>query len=349
MGAEKASPSSLIVCSRCLQTTSIDRIVLYGFQENHSPINNVLSDAARLNGNKNSALKINKNATAAKGSSTIRNNNNGENRNRELLKLLTQNTPNNVNSPAPLTTRPSSDDRISRNGTISDTDDSNGIDVYTTNNIASSVAEGVSLNDNPQTVGDEIESQCCTQNRQSKNSNIEDNNESIQIVDDDSSGSDDLQEVQPIEINNQNNDDAVGRRDSSGVCYECKRTVSNLSKHYRGNDSPILALKCDNCCFYSSSKCAMAAHNRLHNKSRPFICPDCAIVFDTLKSFYFHISEECFYLHKTVRYYCPLCNVYRGSRDIFESHLEKSHEKMLYKCNQCSVGSYSMIDRIRPK
>ena len=67
-------------------------------------------------------------------------------------------------------------------------------------------------------------------------------------------------------------------------CHECRLSVhaNALIGHYLDSaDNASAATECQECNMMLPNKCSLAAHGRIHEKTRPFVCPECACVFQT--------------------------------------------------------------------
>lgn len=124
-------------------------------------------------------------------------------------------------------------------------------------------------------------------------------------------------------------------------CRECHQDVTNLTKHYRGENRPRKEFPCEQCKYFNSSACALSAHVRMHTKSPPFVCPDCGYFFSTLETFLIHVKQVCFYDFKAIRFKCPECSLLKPSVTQFSEHLRREHTRDVYKCDACMTSSYS--------
>ena len=111
-------------------------------------------------------------------------------------------------------------------------------------------------------------------------------------------------------------------RGASGVlsvlCEECKTdfdSVEALRLHLNPNivgspdDAPSVSL-CGQCQHPLTSKCAEAAHARLHSLQSPFVCPDCGqSQFETPAVLAEHVNSQCFHWNRSLMARCPHCLV----------------------------------------
>ena len=55
------------------------------------------------------------------------------------------------------------------------------------------------------------------------------------------------------------------------------------------------------------TKCSWSAHNKIHQRMSPYICPECGTQFYTFDYFKRHVLQTCYHNRKTMMNVCPYC------------------------------------------
>jgi hypothetical protein len=128
-----------------------------------------------------------------------------------------------------------------------------------------------------------------------------------------------------------------------------------MSSHYlkpKGNNSSS-SVECDRCHMLLPNECSLAAHGRIHERSKPFGCPECAKTFDTWSVFQNHVQTSCFHESRVLSINCKLCekknsklnggasssnqsNTSVINAQGFLDHMFRVHTKLFYKCTGCA-------------
>jgi len=128
-------------------------------------------------------------------------------------------------------------------------------------------------------------------------------------------------------------------------CPECSvdyKTRDALLAHFSVNRLKQ-RLRCADCGSVLSV-CGFNAHRRLHKNRRPFVCPQCGIVFDEAKSvavFKAHVELCCFHLTQSSSGVstsnCPRCSFHVTEADERKMirHIVDTHAVIYYKCRSC--------------
>ena len=154
-------------------------------------------------------------------------------------------------------------------------------------------------------------------------------------------------------------------------CHECRLSVeaNALSSHYlESSDNASAAAECQHCNMMLPNPCSLAAHGRIHEKSKPFICPECSKAFQTWSGetqsgklysgknqnsfvhtnlfpvFHNHVQTSCLHEARVLSLTCRLCLRHDPSDEPaaavlhhdFLGHMFRSHTKLLYKCTGCA-------------
>lgn len=92
---------------------------------------------------------------------------------------------------------------------------------------------------------------------------------------------------------------------------------------------------CKDCKRFLPNKCAMIAHQKIHEKKFPYICPECGDSLPSFPIFEKHLNVICFHNSRRMVVKC----VKEGCKSMcFEQDVEKhfmSHMKSLFKCIKC--------------
>ncbi|KAK7792007.1 hypothetical protein R5R35_003470, partial [Gryllus longicercus] len=136
------------------------------------------------------------------------------------------------------------------------------------------------------------------------------------------------------------------RNDSIKQCPECETHLRvELRDHFQGvgySGPGDPSNKCKYCQMTLATKCSLKAHERYHRQEQPYVCPECAKVFNMWASFCVHLFYCCFHLDKCIRYCCPACNAFLPTTVSLEVHILTLHVKNVFKCNACPIACFSL-------
>ena len=128
-------------------------------------------------------------------------------------------------------------------------------------------------------------------------------------------------------------------------CLECKLSIeaTNVQSHYENEDDPKRIVECETCSMALPNPCSLSAHKRVHERLKPFVCPECGSQFQTWSVFQTHLQTSCQHEFRTLAMCCRLCSRKTGqhedvlvdSRNLL-SHMFDKHVKLYYKCTGCS-------------
>lgn len=123
------------------------------------------------------------------------------------------------------------------------------------------------------------------------------------------------------------------------ICPECSQAkIHSMEAHFQGPAAPYNDdFKCKICHLIASTSCSLQAHIRLHEKSRPYICPECAKGFSSWVALDNHMENTCFHLLKTTRFKCPAkkCGKIFAQSFTFNTHFPVAHMKVRISCSDC--------------
>ncbi|KAF5300504.1 hypothetical protein FQA39_LY02303 [Lamprigera yunnana] len=121
-------------------------------------------------------------------------------------------------------------------------------------------------------------------------------------------------------------------------CPECGLVQDvSMGQHFLLTNKPFDEdLKCDACKYIAPTKCSLQAHERIHQNSPPYVCPECGKAFESGHHLQAHLQEVCFHSSKQVRLRCPgkKCGKVFAQILTFSSHFA-THMKHLHKCPHC--------------
>ncbi|XP_011878478.1 PREDICTED: uncharacterized protein LOC105567861 isoform X3 [Vollenhovia emeryi] len=126
-----------------------------------------------------------------------------------------------------------------------------------------------------------------------------------------------------------------------------KSYIAGFSKLSRNDDTYCSCYKqvCHVCLFYQGNTIyRFITHQNFHTLSKPYVCPDCFIKFDSATSLEVHTWTVCFHILKRTIFNCKLCGI-DGFRDLesITRHFAIMHSKMKIGCENCLqvLASYS--------
>lgn len=131
-------------------------------------------------------------------------------------------------------------------------------------------------------------------------------------------------------------------------CPECHMSIpqeKEISSHFTSLAPLRDAYLCDICKYIAPTACSFTAHQRLHDRQPPFVCPECGKDFTDNMSLLDHLEDVCFHLAKQVRLKCPkknCCKVF-AQLSTFMTHFEV-HIQTLNKCTMCDETYYGVRD-----
>ncbi|KAI4459776.1 zinc finger protein [Holotrichia oblita] len=132
------------------------------------------------------------------------------------------------------------------------------------------------------------------------------------------------------------------------TCPECHVPIPRekvISSHFTSTAPLDDAYLCDICKYIAPTRCSFTAHQRLHDRQPPYICPECGKDFADNMSLLDHLEDVCFHLAKQVRLKCPkknCCKVF-AQLSTFMTHFEV-HIQTLNKCTMCDATYYAVRD-----
>ena len=97
--------------------------------------------------------------------------------------------------------------------------------------------------------------------------------------------------------------------DDNELCKECLKVVEkdNFAQHFSEPTDDNNNYKCSQCHMSLPTKCSLSAHNKIHQRMSPYICPECGTQFYTFDYFKRHVLQTCYHNRKTMMNVCPYC------------------------------------------
>lgn len=133
-------------------------------------------------------------------------------------------------------------------------------------------------------------------------------------------------------------------------CPTCYRTmkpksyVAGFSKLPKNDNTycPCYKHVCHICLSYQGSTFRFITHQDFHRKSKPYTCPDCNFIFDSITSLEVHTWTVCFHTSRKLIFTCKICEI-DGFRDIesITRHFVIMHSKTKVGCEDCFRVFYS--------
>ena len=124
------------------------------------------------------------------------------------------------------------------------------------------------------------------------------------------------------------------------LCLECLQPVSKagLMGHFSTPNEEGTCYECKHCGEPMPTKCSQTAHEKIHTKKTPYVCPECGKSFHTWQYFKTHQTNVCYHHMKTVLKVCPQCPKdckFTASKEAVLLHIVESHCTKYYKCCEC--------------
>lgn len=110
-----------------------------------------------------------------------------------------------------------------------------------------------------------------------------------------------------------------------------------ITNHFQYlDDSEDFYNLCKKCNRFLPNKCAMSAHEEFHNKSSPYVCPECGMTFSSFLLLEKHTKLTCFHSDRLMVIKCVAegCNFMCFEPKINE-HFTQSHTKLIIQCAEC--------------
>ena len=126
------------------------------------------------------------------------------------------------------------------------------------------------------------------------------------------------------------------------LCVECLQPVAKgeLMSHFSIPRAEGDCFECNYCGDLMPTTCCQTAHEKIHTKKSPYVCPECGEHFYTWNFFKNHQRNCCHHYCKTVLYECPLCpedSKFKSSiRESVVIHIADVHCTTYHKCCECS-------------
>ena len=124
------------------------------------------------------------------------------------------------------------------------------------------------------------------------------------------------------------------------TCFECDMMfVSSgmLQRHLNKKVGEEL-FRCTACHMVLRNPCRFHAHQRIHTKQWPYICPECGdMIQGDHAVFMKHVKWRCLHLSRTARFECGTCKSQFDSESVYTDHVSK-HAANYYKCLSCPMA-----------
>ncbi|KAG7335771.1 hypothetical protein KOW79_000464 [Hemibagrus wyckioides] len=128
-------------------------------------------------------------------------------------------------------------------------------------------------------------------------------------------------------------------------CPECKNSFGSkdkLATHFQESDPGGI----DTCCMQCSppmplwNPCSAAAHQRLHQKLHPLVCPECGLICKQ-NGLNTHVRRACLHYTRQLGHRCPCCQLVFGgvnSLNAVKNHMHTAHSEVFHKCPSCPMA-----------
>lgn len=137
------------------------------------------------------------------------------------------------------------------------------------------------------------------------------------------------------------------------TCPYCRVVLDNeaaLEQHFQTatpcQTEELQDYTCQQCSRILPNPCSFQAHQALHNKSRPFVCPECGLIVNgTVRTYVKHCQDKCMHDIHQLRFGCTKCPAKKkkkfSSRQGLLEHIE-DHGETYVKCLHCPMAFRSM-------
>ncbi|KAK3571827.1 hypothetical protein QTP86_020572 [Hemibagrus guttatus] len=128
-------------------------------------------------------------------------------------------------------------------------------------------------------------------------------------------------------------------------CPECKNSFGSkekLATHFQESDPGGI----DTCCMQCTppmplwNPCSAAAHQRLHQKLHPLVCPECGLMCQQ-NGLNTHVRRACLHYTRQLGHRCPCCQLVFGgvnSLNAVKNHMHTAHSEVFHKCPSCPMA-----------
>ena len=124
------------------------------------------------------------------------------------------------------------------------------------------------------------------------------------------------------------------------TCFECDMMFASsrmLQCHLNKKVGDEL-FRCTACHMVLRNPCRFHAHQRIHTKQWPYICPECGdMIQGNHAVFMKHVRWRCLHLSRTARFQCGSCKSHFDSESLYTDHVSK-HAANYYKCLSCPMA-----------
>ena len=117
-----------------------------------------------------------------------------------------------------------------------------------------------------------------------------------------------------------------------------RKRAKNWQAHYR----------CKRCFMLLPNACSFSAHQRIHDKSGPYVCPVCGECMEGDRNYFLkHVKLKCMHFFLKMRMDCPYCtegNPFTLGNEL-DNHILTQHVETFYKCANCAMA-YRSADAV---
>ncbi|XP_015248389.1 PREDICTED: zinc finger protein 687-like [Cyprinodon variegatus] len=131
------------------------------------------------------------------------------------------------------------------------------------------------------------------------------------------------------------------QQSANAKCSECQAQFGSkeeIADHFQ-EIKPAKSTSCTECSppMLLPNSCSAAAHQRIHQSSPPYVCPECGV---TIKQQLLqkHLQETCLHFSRRIGYRCSSCLVVFGGLNSVKSHIQSAHCDMFHKCPRCPMA-----------
>ncbi len=142
---------------------------------------------------------------------------------------------------------------------------------------------------------------------------------------------------------------AFGKYPWCPECFEVCRTKTGMLGHFTKSSADGV-YECNKCLVAVNTKCATVAHIRIHDRLRPFVCPECGMTIHGEREIFLkHLKRQCFHFNRFILFDCPKCDSKFHIKQTWNEHIRDAHTEVYHKCLACPMAFKGLLNFLSHK